>query len=497
MSTKKEFGDFQTPERLARRCVALVAEIFGTPDFVVEPTAGLGSFLTASASRWGRKAEYEGYELHAKYVEAARANLSTFDARILQRDFFTENWKHNLSRSGKRRVLVIGNPPWVTNSELGQLGSDNLPTKTNFQGLRGFDARTGKSNFDISEWMLVQLIEALPEDGAIAMLCKTMTARKVLRHFWKTKGGLRDSSLFRIDAKAEFDVAVDACLFFALGERTSDRVATIYADLDTASATTRFGLVDGVLVADLDAYETHKGLSGGSSAYTWRSGIKHDAGSVMEFSVKGDQLINGLGEVVEIEDDYVFPLLKSSDLGNGRVTIRKAVLVTQRHTGDTTAEIRRTAPKTWAYLTQHAAVLEDRKSSIYENRPKFSVFGIGPYSFAPWKVAVSGLYKDISFVIVPPDGERPVMVDDTCYFIPCKTQEEAELLFEMLVSGPAKAFLNSLIFRDSKRPITADVLRKLSIVELARVLGKLSILDRVRGEKATAEAGLFAHLDPV
>ena len=41
----------------------------------------------------------------------------------------------------------------------------NLPEKKNFMGLRGMDARTGKSNFDIAEWMLIQLIEALPEIG--------------------------------------------------------------------------------------------------------------------------------------------------------------------------------------------------------------------------------------------------------------------------------------------------------------------------------------------
>jgi len=40
--------------------------------------------------------------------------------------------------------------------------SENLPKKSNFQGLRGLDARTGKSNFDIAEWMLIRLIEALP-----------------------------------------------------------------------------------------------------------------------------------------------------------------------------------------------------------------------------------------------------------------------------------------------------------------------------------------------
>lgn len=487
MNSRREFGDFQTPEGLAMRSVSLVAEMFGTPDRVVEPTAGLGAFLKASALQWGHKSEYQGYEINREYVEAARKSLSQFSARILHRDFFAEDWKQILAPPGKRRVLVIGNPPWVTNSDLGQLGSGNLPTKTNLYGLRGLDARTGKSNFDISEWMLTRLIEALPPDGAIAMLCKTMTARKVLRHVWKTHGGLQDSRLFRINAKAEFAVAVDACLFFASGKRTSDRVATVYADLDPASASSRFGLVNDILVANLDAYRAHRRLDGGSSTHTWRSGVKHDASSVMEFARDRGKLINGLGESVDIEEDYVYPLLKSSDLGNGRTNVRRAVLVTQRHTGDDTAEIRQRAPKTWRYLTLHAEALDDRKSSIYGNRPRFSVFGIGPYSFAPWKVAISGLYKDISFVVVPPSGHRPVMVDDTCYFIACRSREEAELLSEMLTSSPAREFLDSLIFPDSKRPITADILRRLSFVELARELGKLDDLQELNRSGSSIE----------
>ena len=80
------------------------------------------------------------------------------------------------------------------------------------------------------------------------------------------------------------------------------------------------------------------------------------------------------------------------------------------------------------------------------------------------------------------------MVDDTCYFIPCQSQEEAELLLEMLSSASAKEFLNSLVFPDSKRPVTAEVLRRLSFTELARELGKLDHLQRfVYSDSATGE----------
>ena len=499
MSVKKEYGDFQTSTRLAKRVVSLVAELYGTPELVIEPTVGLGAFLRASVERWKHYADYEGYEINREYVDLARRGLSRFGVQIVHRDFFSENWACNLTRSGKARVLVIGNPPWVTNSDLGQLGSKNLPKKSNFMGLRGLDALTGKSNFDIAEWILVRLLEALPSDGAIAMLCKTMTARKVLRHFWKTDGGREGSRLFHINAKAEFEVSVDACLFFTTGKRAGNRIATVYSDLDTTSETTQFGFLDGGLVSDMDAYQAHKHLDGGSSTYTWRSGVKHDAAKVMELTRHGDSLVNGLGEVVEIEDDYVFPLLKSSDLGNGRIAVRKAVLITQRRIGDDTSEIAHKAPKTWEYLMHHADVLDRRKSSIYTNRPRFSVFGIGSYSFAPWKIAISGFYKTINFVVVSPFNKRPVMVDDTCYFVPCEYKEEAKLLLKLLSSHSASAFLKSLVFIDSKRPITIDVLRRLSFVELARDRGEFDELAKFArsesGCKAT-DAQMLLPIEP-
>lgn len=478
MNTKKEYGDFQTPDHLAIRVVRLVDKLIGTPGMVIEPTAGLGSFLKAAAEQWGKGSDYLGYEINKSYVGIASENLRHYGVRIFHRDFFSEDWGAIISKASKKRLLVIGNPPWVTNSDLGLLGSGNHPEKSNFQGMRGVDASTGKSNFDIAECMLIRLIEELPPEGSVAMLCKTMTARKVLRHFWKKNEGRNNTMLFNINAKAEFNVAVDACLLFTTGILSNDRIATFYSDLDTSSSSTKFGFVDGDLVSDIDEYCRFKKLDGGSPYYTWRSGIKHDASRVMEFTLDGKNLVNGFGETVDIEEDYVFPLLKSSDLGNGRTDIHRAVLVTQHHTGYNTEEIKYKAGKTWRYLVSHKDILDDRKSAIYNGRPRFSVFGIGPYSFSPWKIAISGLYKNISFVIVPPFNGRPVMVDDTCYSIPCRSRDEAELLFSLLTSEASLGFLSSLIFTDSKRPVTIDILRRISIERLARELGKLKELEK-------------------
>ena len=70
-------------------------------------------------------------------------------------------------------------------------------------------------------------------------------------------------------------------------------------------------------------------------------------------------------------------------------------------------------------------MLDGRGSSIYRSCPPFSIFGIGEYSFAPWKVAISGFYKRLSFVAVAPLDGKPAMLDDTCYFLPCQTAGQA------------------------------------------------------------------------
>ncbi len=478
MSRKKEFGDFQTPESLAKKVVPLVNELFGQPDVVIEPTAGLGNFLKASSDFWGESLEYEGYEINQSYVELARANLSDNGIQFFQTDFFSTDWNRVLSRRQEDRVLVIGNPPWVTNSDLGFLGSRNLPEKSNDRGLNGIDAKTGKSNFDIAESMLIQLVESIPHGGAVAMLCKTMTARKVLHHLWNSCEDLTNSSLFLIDAKSEFDVAVDACLFFVEKGGTTKPMATVYPYLAVDSPVSTFGSMGGRLVSDIKGYRRSEHLEAKrDSNFIWRSGVKHDASKVMEFTRKENSLVNGFDEFVDIEDEYLFPLLKSSDLGNGRTEARKSVLVTQKHPGEDTSAIGQTAPKTWDYLMQHAEVLDHRRSSIYQKRARFSIFGVGPYSFHPWKIAISGLYKVLSFVVVPPCHKKPTMVDDTCYFLPCHTRQEAELIKDLLTSELANDFFHSRIFLDSKRPITIDVLRRLSLFEIAQELGRLDDLN--------------------
>jgi hypothetical protein len=130
---------------------------------------------------------------------------------------------------------------------------------------------------------------------------------------------------------------------------------------------------------------------------------------------------------------------------------------------DDPADLADLAPRTWAYLLAHADMLAARKSSVYTGRPRFAMFGIGPYTFTDWKVAVSGMYKRLKFKAVGPVDGKPSVFDDTCYFLPAADAAEARKFADALNSPAAGEFFSAYVFPDAKRPINAKILGRLNL----------------------------------
>ena len=298
--------------------------------------------------------------------------------------------------------------------------------------------------------------------------------RKVLAHAWKNEIGFSGAEIHRIDAGAFFNAAVDACLLVCcLSPPYRARDCRVYQRLGDDQPGGLIGYLDGRLIANIAAYERWKHLAG-KPALDWRSGVKHDCARVMELHKEGERYRNGLGELINLEDDYLYPMLKSSEITSGRcLEPSRWMLVTQQAVGDETTGIRELAPETWRYLQRHGERLDRRASTIYKNRPRFSVFGVGEYTFSPWKVAISGFYKNLQFAAIGPFMGKPTVLDDTSYFVPCRTMKEARYTASLLNSAPAREFLAATIFWDAKRPITIETLRHLDLAALSRELGSM------------------------
>jgi hypothetical protein len=463
------FGDFQTPPELAEQlCQRLGNE---RPQTIIEPTCGEGSILAAAIRRFHNAERAIGFDISARHAATARRRIlemqTGVDCQIRAGDFFQSDWNSILS-SCAEPFLIVGNPPWVTNAALGRLESGNHPRKENRQGLAGIEALTGKSNFDVSEWMISRLLEAAAGRRAtLAMLCKTAVAHKVLANAWKSGLPLDRCEIRPIDASRHFGAQVDACLLVChLGSRAREKECLVFDDFSSERAARRFGLCDGRLVADLQAHNRIQHLIG--RGFRWRSGVKHDCAAIFELRQEGTDLRNGLGEKTDLEGHHVYPLLKSSHLARGETgSLSRQMLVPQRRVGQETASLAERAPKTWRYLLRHGERLDRRASSVYRNQPRFSIFGVGPYTFCKWKVAVSGFYKSWRFVSVGPVQNRPVICDDTCYFLPCHSAAEARQRAAHLNSERGREFFSAFVFNQSKRPLTAEILGLLDLDALA------------------------------
>jgi hypothetical protein len=136
----------------------------------------------------------------------------------------------------------------------------------------------------------------------------------------------------------------------------------------------------------------------------------------------------------------------------------------------------------WAYLNRHAAAFNRRKSAVYRGQPPFAVFGVGAYTFAPYKVMVAGMYKQARFVVNGPQADQPVVCDDTCYLLPFDDLRPALVAAAALNHPLAQRFIHSLVFWDAKRPITKTLLQRIDLAALIQHLPAAELRAAMRSE---------------
>ena len=332
---------------------------------------------------------------------------------------------------------------------------------------------TGKGNFDIAEFITLTMIETFQKmNGNLILLVKNSVIKNIMFDQNKNRYQLSSIEKHSIDSKKEFNVSVEASLFNCRLNSTPSFHCLEFNFYDKKIPYLKFGWLNDKFVSNIDAYIYTKEIDG-ECPFIWRQGLKHDCSTVMELDKENGHYVNGLNEKVNLEDGLVYGILKSSDLKNTVISqTRKFTIVTQKKVGQETNFIKIEYPKTYQYLTEHRKNFEARKSSIYNNKPKFSIFGIGDYSFKSYKVAISGLYKTFHFTLVLPQYNKPVMLDDTCYFIGFDQIEFAVYSLILLNSKMTMQFLQSITFADAKRTFTKDVLMRIDFLQLDKNINR-------------------------
>lgn len=493
---RAEYGDFQTNKILAYNVTEKLKLKGISPEIVIEPTCGKGNFIVAALTTFNSIKQIYGIEIYKPYIWETKFSILDFfisnpttrkpEISIIHSSIFDFNFREISEKKSIKNLLILGNPPWVTNSKLGSLNSLNLPPKTNFKKQNGLDAITGKGNFDIAEYITIMLFDAFQyHNGNLALLVKNSVIKNIL---FEQKERLYKISSFEkhcIDSNKEFDVSVEASLLFCKFNSEPGLICQEY-DFYSQNKNIDFGWQDSKFVSNIVDYNETKKIDG-ICPFEWRQGVKHDCSSIMElerlreFSKNYDGFfINKISQEIDLEESLIYGLLKSSDLKNTVIeNTRKYTIITQSKVGQETAYIESFFPKTFSYLKKNLTFFQARKSSIYKGKPQFSIFGIGDYSFKPYKVAISALYKTYHFTLVLPQNDKAVMLDDTCYFIGFDKIEYAVYSIILLNSTVIEEFLKSISFSDAKRVFTKDLLMRIDLLNVAESVSEQEIEEQI------------------
>jgi hypothetical protein len=165
-------------------------------------------------------------------------------------------------------------------------------------------------------------------------------------------------------------------------------------------------------------YKAHEGVNtGGANAVYWVEIIdRRPDGLVLVRNLTQGAKVQ-VPEVVEaVESDLLYPLLRGRDVQRWKAEPSAWLLITHLPGMGLKAipekEMQTDYPYTYGYLKRFEEVLRKRaafkryftrkgkNNRIVETGPFYSMFGVGPYTFAPWKVVWTRVANDITAAVV-------------------------------------------------------------------------------------------------
>jgi len=432
--------------------------------------------------------------LYEQLAELERQGINGIWARIVKNAF--------APLFAGRFDYVAGNPPWVNWESLpADYRQETAPLWLvhNLFTHKGFDAILGKSKDDISVLLTyVALDKYLKEDGRLGFV--------ITQSVFKTAGGGQGFRRFQLgDGSPIGVVAVDDMVDLQPFEGASNRTAVVilqrgrqtrypvpynlWRKTATGQRIPEDATLEEVLpmcvmrqfvaqpvdpkeitsswitgrrqalratqrVLGRSDYQARAGLyTGGANGVYWVDIVSKRPDGLVVVS----NLTEGARREVEnvqiaIEPDLLYPLLRGRDVSRWQSNPQAHVLVTHelgmRLRAIPVNEMAVRLPKSYAYLKRFEGALLERRDRgtrgmIEKGAPFYSMFAVGDYTFAPFKVVWREQAAGLTVAVVEPQADRVVIPDHKLMLVDCQDRNEAHYLCAALNSSPAQLIVLS------------------------------------------------------
>ncbi len=225
-------------------------------------------------------------------------------------------------------------------------------------------------------------------------------------------------------------------------------------------------------------YVAHEGVnSGGANGVYWLRILetRSDGLVVVENITEGAK--REVPKVTAVlEPDLLYPLLRGRDVARWQAKPSAHILMVQdpqTRRGIPEEELKVRYPKTWEYLRRFEPILRERaafkryftrpdrrnKADIVETGPFYSMFNVGDYTFAPWKVVWRYIASEMTAAVVG-GQKRTVVPDHRLMVVPSGDAEVAFFISGALNSLIGRFMVNAFIVGTQ---ISTHVLERLSV----------------------------------
>jgi hypothetical protein len=444
-------------------------------------------------------------ELYEKLLELEKQGIDGIWARIIKNAFaplFQERFD-----------FVAGNPPWVNWESLPADYRDETKPLWVYHNLfphSGMDTILGKGKKDIS--MLLTFVAAdnyLKDGGKLGFI--------ITQSVFKTAGAGQGFRCFRLGSDTQVailsvDDMVDLNPFEGASNRTAAFVLqrgrpnkypvtynlwrktstgkSIPESADLQEVLTMSAVKQQVAQPVDEKDPTAPWLTGkrraldavkkvlGASDYTAKAEVCTWLNGVYWLEIIHDRpdglvvvrnITEGAKREVEavqaaIEPDLLYPLLRGRDVSRWQATPQAHILMVQdpeKRRGYDESWLAVKYPKTYAYLKQFEEILRSRsgyRRYFDERDPFYSLFDVGDYTFARYKVVWGRIASRMGASVVGTLEGKPVVPQETVSLVACTEEAEAHYICAVLNSSPFNFTVQSYSQKGGKSFGTPSIL---------------------------------------
>jgi len=291
------------------------------------------------------------------------------------------------------------------------------------------------------------MVELKPFEGAanrtaIGVFIKGREVRyPVSYQYWKKRGDGRRSAI-GFDTPYE-EVTKEKVTYRDWQAQPVDRSDSTSAWITARGKTLR-------ALARVLGKSTYKGRegtnTGGANGVFWLEVIGERPGGLLMIGNVTENTRKKVSRTqAAVERDLVFPLLRGAEVSRWLARPSLSILLTheegERLKAIPETRMQRDFLKTFFYLQRFEKMLKDRpafKRYFKADAPFYSIFGIGDYTFALWKVVWREQASGLTAAVVGTKNRRPIVPDHKLMMVEAGSEAEAHFLCAALNSAPAR-----------------------------------------------------------